>query len=221
MTDISNDLAALRIPQEERGGGRGKTGLAITIVVVLFGLAGAGWYWSTSLQAATVKVASVTVKAGGASGPGAVLNASGYVTARRRATVSSKVTGKVIDVLIEEGHPVRAGQVLAHLDDSQARAGLGFAEAQLASARKAAAEDEAKLRQAELTLERRQQLLKENVVGKAELDDAQSTVDSLKARIAYTRSRSTSTRRTSTASRQARRWTPCSTPIRTGIFRRT
>src|SRR6266568_751196 len=186
MADISNDLAALRIPQEERGGGRGKTGLAITIVVVLFGLAGAGWYWSTSLQAATVKVASVTVKAGGASGPGAVLNASGYVTARRRATVSSKVTGKVIDVLIEEGHPVRAGQVLAHLDDSQARAGLGFAEAQLASARKAAAEDEAKLRQAELTLERRQQLLKENVVGKAELDDAQSTVDSLKARIAYT-----------------------------------
>src|SRR5205823_8047556 len=65
-------------------------------------------------------------------------------------------------------------------------AGLAYAEAQLASSRKAAAEDEAKLQQAELTLHRRQQLVKDNVVGKAELDDAQSAVDSLKARIAYT-----------------------------------
>jgi RND family efflux transporter MFP subunit len=100
--------------------------------------------------------------------------------------VSSKVTGKVMDVLIEEGHPVKAGQVLAHLDDTQPRAALALAEAQLASSRKAAAEDEAKLQQAELTLGRRQQLLKEKVVGKAELDEAQSNVDTLKARIAYT-----------------------------------
>jgi RND family efflux transporter MFP subunit len=96
------------------------------------------------------------------------------------------VTGKVMDVLIEEGHPVKAGQVLAHLDDTQPRAALALAEAQLASSRKAAAEDEAKLQQAELTLGRRQQLLKEKVVGKAELDEAQSNVDTLKARIAYT-----------------------------------
>jgi RND family efflux transporter MFP subunit len=115
-----------------------------------------------------------------------VLNASGYVTARRRATVSSKVTGKVVDVLVEEGHAVREGQVLAHLDDTQARAALNYAEAQLSASQKAAAEDQARLQQAELTLGRRQQLLKEGVVGKAELDDAQSQVDSLKARIAYT-----------------------------------
>jgi RND family efflux transporter MFP subunit len=114
-----------------------------------------------------------------------VLNASGYVTARRRATVSSKVTGKVMDVLVEEGHAVKQGQILAHLDDTQTRAALALAEAQLAAARKSAAEDEARLHQAELTLQRRQQLLKENVVGKAELDEAQSNVDALKARIAY------------------------------------
>jgi len=95
------------------------------------------------------------------------------------------VTGKVIDVLVEEGHPVRQGQILAHLDDTQVRAALNFAEAQLASSRKAAAEDEARLKQAELTLGRQQQLMKENVVGKAELDNAQAEVDALRARIAY------------------------------------
>jgi RND family efflux transporter MFP subunit len=114
-----------------------------------------------------------------------VLNASGYVTARRRATVSSKVTGKVIDVLVEEGHAVREGQILAHLDDTQVRAALNYADAQLASARKAAAEDQARLKQAELTLGRMQQLQKENVVGKAELDNAEAEVEALRARIAY------------------------------------
>jgi RND family efflux transporter MFP subunit len=186
MTDLSTDLAALRIPQKDRGGSRGKTtGIALAVILLVIALAGGGWYWATALQAAPVKVAPATVKAGGSSAAGAVLNASGYVTARRRATVSSKVTGKVLDVLIEEGHPVKEGQILAHLDDSQPRAALAYAEAQLASARKSAAEDQARLQQAELTLSRRQQLLKEQVVGKAELDEAQSNVDALKARIAY------------------------------------
>jgi HlyD family secretion protein len=186
MTDLSKDLAALRIPQEERGGGRGKPIVFATIVLLLVALVAGGWYWSTAMQAASVRVAPVTAQSGAAAAQGAVLNASGYVVARRRATVSSKVTGKVLRILIEEGQPVREGQILAHLDDTQPRAALAYAEAQLASARKAAAEDQARLSQAELTLARRQQLLKEQVVGKAELDDAQSDVDSLKARIAHT-----------------------------------
>lgn len=186
MTDLSKDLAALRIPHEERGGGRGKPVLVLTALGVLLGLAMAGWYWSTAMQASTVKVAPVAAQTGSASSQGSVLNASGYVVARRRATVSSKVTGKVLRILIEEGMPVREGQILAHLDDTQPRASLAYAAAQLASARKAAAEDQARLAQAELTLARRQQLLKEQVVGKAELDEVQSEVDSLKARIAHT-----------------------------------
>jgi HlyD family secretion protein len=185
MTDLSKDLAALRIPQEDRGGRRGRPVVIVAILLVIVALAAGGWYWSTQMQTATVKVAPATIRPGGPSAAGAVLNASGYVTARRRATVSSKVTGKVLDVLIEEGQPVKAGQVLAHLDDAQPRASLAYAEAQLASSRKNAAEDEARLQQAELTLGRRQQLLKEGVVGKAELDEAQSNVDALKARIAY------------------------------------
>jgi RND family efflux transporter MFP subunit len=187
MTDLAKDLAALRIQQEDRGGGRGRGVVVGLVVLVVLAAAGAGaWYWATALQAVSVKVAPVTARGGNAAAPGAVLNASGYVVARRRATVSSKVTGKVLDVLLEEGQPVREGQILAHLDDTQPRATLALAEAQLASARKAAAEDQARLQQAELTLQRRAALVKENVVGKAELDEAQSEVDSLKARIAYT-----------------------------------
>jgi RND family efflux transporter MFP subunit len=186
MTDTLKDLAALRIPQEERGGRRTPVGLIVGILVVAALGGGGYWYWTTQMQTVPVKTATAAVKAGGPTAAGAVLNASGYVVARRRATVSSKVTGKVLDVLIEEGHPVREGQILAHLDDTQPRAALALAEAQLASAHKAAAEDQARLQQAEITLGRRQQLLKEGVVGKAELDEAQSNVDSLKARIGYT-----------------------------------
>jgi RND family efflux transporter MFP subunit len=112
-----------------------------------------------------------------------VLNASGYVTARRRATVSSKVTGKVVEVMVEEGQAVRAGQVLARLDDSQIRAALNVARAQLEAARRATLEDEALLREAELTLQRRRQLMKEGVIGRAELDSSEAQVESLKARI--------------------------------------
>jgi multidrug efflux pump subunit AcrA (membrane-fusion protein) len=60
----------------------------------------------------------------GASGDRTVLNASGYVTARREATVSSKVTGKVTEVFIEEGVAVKSGQVLAKLDDTNAQASV-------------------------------------------------------------------------------------------------
>ena len=179
-----NDLSALKIDQSERGGGS-RRGLWAGAIVLVGVLGFAGWYWSTQLQAADVKVAPVTTKSTGAAGGATVLNASGYVTARRRATVSSKVTGKVLEVFIEEGQAVRQGQVLARLDDSQTRAALNVAEAQLAAARKSAMQDQARLREAELKLGRLAQLVKEQVVGKAELDTAQADVDSIKARIAY------------------------------------
>jgi len=186
MSDLSTDLAALHIDTQHRAGRRGPGAVIGGIVVALLLLAGGYWFYSTRLQTVSVKVsAAAAPQATGSTGAPAVLNASGYVTARRRATVSSKVTGKVLDVLVEEGHPVREGQILAHLDDTQVRAALNYAEAQLASSRKAWAEDEARLKQAELTLGRMQQLQKENVVGKAELDNAQAEVDALRARIAY------------------------------------
>ena len=102
-----------------------------------------------------VEVATVTVR--GAGTQASVLNASGYVTARRRATVSSKVTGKIVEVNVEEGMAVREGQVLARLDDASVRAALGLIEAQLEAARRAIAESEVRLAEAQLTLQRREQ----------------------------------------------------------------
>ena len=184
MAALKEELAALKIDQSERGGG-GRRSVWISLVVLLVLVAIGGWYWATRLQAATVRVASVETLGSGRSGPGTVLNASGYVTARRRATVSSKVTGKVMQIFIEEGQEVRQGQVLATLDDSQARAALALADAQLSASHKSFAEDQARLREAELNLQRRQRLLDEGVVGRAEVDTAQAEVDSLRARIAY------------------------------------
>ena len=152
-------------------------------LVLVLGAAGA-WFWSQRLQAAPVKTAAASARASNTVSPGAVLNASGYVTARRRATVSSKVTGKVMEIFVEEGKEVRRGQVLARLDDTQIRADLDVARAQLEASRRGAAEDEARLREAEITLKRLNQLVKDGVVGRAEVDTADANVESLRARIA-------------------------------------
>lgn len=188
MATLKDELASLKIEPAARGGGGRPRGWIMLILLVLAVLAaGGGWFWTQRVQAAPVKTAAVTSANGGGSAAGAVLNASGYVVARRRATVSSKVTGKVLDVFIEEGQAVKKGQVLARLDDSQMRAGLEVARAQLAAAKSSFAEDEARLREAERQYARLNQLIKEQVVGRAEVDTAESAVESLKARIALGR----------------------------------
>jgi RND family efflux transporter MFP subunit len=184
MTDLNDDLAALRIERgpERRGAGRWIGWIGLLLIVA--GLAAAGWYWFARERPIEVEVATVTERAVGAQA--AVLNASGYVTARRRATVSSKVTGKVVEVNVEEGMRVRQGQVLARLDDSTLQASLALAEAQLEASRRAAAETEVRLREASLTLDRRLTLLRDRVVTQADVDAAQAEVDSLRARILAT-----------------------------------
>ena len=179
---LKDDLASLKIDHSARAS-TSRRGLWITVAIVVLAAGGGLWFWAQRLQAAPVKTASVVARTSGSASAG-VLNASGYVTARRRATVSSKVTGKVVEIHVEEGMEVRKGQVLARLDDSQIRSALQVAEAQLAAARRGAAEDEAHLREAQLTLNRRAALVKEGVVGKAELDASEAQVASIKARIA-------------------------------------
>jgi len=182
LPNLKDELASLHIDHTARAGGS-KRGVWITALIVLIVIAVAGWAWSTRVDAVPVKTTVVKAETGGGAAVGAVLNASGYVTARRRATVSSKVTGKVLEVFVEEGRAVRKGQVLARLDDSQVRASLVVGEAQLETAKRGAAEDEARLREAELTLGRREQLVKEQVISKSELDSARAEVESLRARI--------------------------------------
>jgi RND family efflux transporter MFP subunit len=181
-SNLKEDLASLRIDHTARAGQR-RGGLWLVLLLTVGVLALGGWFWATREAVADVKTAAVTASTGGAA-PGAVLNASGYVTARRRATVSSKVTGKVLEIFVEEGRAVKRGQVLARLDDAQVQAQLNIAEAQLVASQRGAAEDQAHLREAQLTLERRRQLVKDQVISRAELDTAEAQVESLKARIA-------------------------------------
>jgi RND family efflux transporter MFP subunit len=177
-------LEGLRIDRsaEREEGGRRRLWIVLAVVAALVL---AAWGWLARPRAVPVKVAEAQARTGGA-GPaasGAVLNASGYVTARRQATVSSKITGKVVDVLVEEGMAIREGQVLAHLDDSIPRKELALAEAQLASQRRALAENEVRLRQARLNQDRMRRLHEQGVSTKADLDTADADVDALVARL--------------------------------------
>jgi RND family efflux transporter MFP subunit len=182
-TNLKEELAALRIDHSSRAGGS-RRGPWIFVALVLIAAAAGGYFWWKREPITEVKIATAATRGGAAGAAASVLNASGYVTARRRATVSSKVTGKVLEVFVEEGKAVHKGQVLARLDDSQIRSSLNVAEAQLNAAEKGAAEDQARLREAVLTLDRRKQLVKDQVISRAELDSAEAQVESFKARIA-------------------------------------
>ncbi len=117
------------------------------------------------------------------SGPAGVLNASGYITPRRRATIAAKITGRVTSVKFDEGTRVAEGQLLATLDDSDARRALDSAKADRDSAQAAIADFEVQLRNAEIELRRTQQLVKEGVQTQQALDLAVTTADSLRAKI--------------------------------------
>ncbi len=185
VNETSDDLSALRIEREPlQTNHRRWTGWLI--VAIPLAAAGLGaWYWTHRERPIEVEVATVTERAAGTQA--SVLNASGYVTARRSATVSSKVTGKLIEVNVDEGVAVREGDVLARLDDSTLRAALGLAKAQLEAARQAVPEIEVRLEEAELLLKRRTQLDRDGLVTASELDQARAEVNSLIARAASTR----------------------------------
>jgi len=114
----------------------------------------------------------------------AVLDASGYVTARLRATVSSKITGKIVEVLVEEGMVIRKDQLLARLDDATATRQLALAEAQLVQARKSLEENIILADDARRTVARLDKLVAGKVSSQADLDTATANHDALTARIA-------------------------------------
>lgn len=139
MNDKASLLDQLRIdrgnlPQNRSGGHRGWI-IAGVVVVVLASAAIALLTRPAGTPVRTVVARATDSATGGGSATAAtMLDASGYVVARRQATVSSKVTGKVMEVDIEEGQHVQKDQVIARLDDSNARAAVGFARAQLEQA---------------------------------------------------------------------------------------
>jgi len=182
VAETSDDLSALRIDREPLDAGGRSWGKWVFLLALLAVIGGCAWYWLTRERPVEVEVASVTERAAGTQA--SVLNASGYVTARRRATVSSKVTGKVIEVNVEEGMAVREGQVLARLDDSTLQAALRLYRAQLEAAKRQIPESEVRLEQARVMLRRQEQLRQQGLNTPNDIDNAKAEVDSLLARIA-------------------------------------
>jgi RND family efflux transporter MFP subunit len=176
-------LEALRIERPERPANRARPRwpwIVVLLLLVAGGLGIAAW------QRAKVSlvVTAPAVPASGGAARNTVLNASGYVTARRQATVSSKATGKVVEVMLEEGMRVEAGQVLARLDTSNVEASLRLAQAQALSARRAMGETEAQLDRAELELKRIRPLAAQQIASPSDLDRAEADVKSFRARLA-------------------------------------
>lgn len=183
-------LDGLRIerPAEERRSRSWWLILAIALVIVAAGawlLLRGGAKEVTVARAAAVSGAS----------RGAVLNASGYVTARRRATVSSKVTGKVVEVFIEEGMQVQAGQELARLDAAYASRAIALARAEAAAAASALEETRVRIREAQLDYERAERLARSEISSRADLDHARAQLDAIRARLAAQSDQLTTARR--------------------------
>ena len=181
LSPDKSTLDGLRIDRAHAPRGRVPVALALGVVMV-FGVAGGLIWWFSRPPAAVVR--TVVVQEVTSGGEKTLLNASGYVTARREATVSSKVTGKVVEVLVEEGMQVESGQVLATIDQSNVERSLHLSQAQLESARSALGETKANLVQAERELQRISGLRADRNASQVELDRAETEVRSLEARLA-------------------------------------
>jgi RND family efflux transporter MFP subunit len=182
-----HDLGSLRIEDRQRSSSSWGKRLAIFfgLLVVLGGLSGAVftfWY-----QKSVVEV-TVVQKSASNGGREALLNASGYVTPRRRATIAAKITGRVTGVFFDEGTHVSEGQLLATLDDSDFRKALNAAKADYEASKAAIADLEVQLKNARIQLHRAEQLQSAGVQTQEQLDNARTNVDSLLAKIALAQS---------------------------------
>jgi RND family efflux transporter MFP subunit len=181
----SDSLGSLRIDRSvgTSAGGSGKRLLYIGIsAIAVIGVAVSLWLW---LGGKTIEVTTVTAEAD-SSGPSlgnSVLNASGYVVARRMSTVSSKVTGKVLEIYVEEGMEVKKDQVLARLDPVNSRTILTMSERELDAARRNLTEIEVRMAEAKRNLDRNETLVKQQLVSQTALDTTRAEFNALQARL--------------------------------------
>ena len=178
---LKPDLASLRSQDAKRtnsGAGKRWVWIVLALIVLVLVAAAASAFLNRKTE---VQVANSTKPA---TGPTGVLNASGYITPRRRATIAAKITGRVTGVFFDEGTRVTEGQLLATLDDSDVRRALDSAKADRDSSQAAITDYEVQLRNAEIALRRAEQLQKEGVQTQEFLDNARTSADSLRAKIA-------------------------------------
>lgn len=181
MTNKDELLSQLRINRDQQPDGINKNhlwiGAAVIAVVVIVAISLFGEHDPVKVQ---VEMARMAVPD---SSTATVLDATGYVIARRTATVSSKVTGKVAEIYIEEGQQVEKDQIVALLDDSNTRKSLDLSKAELHSAKTQIAETEARLTETKLTLERNTELARRQLISTSALDKARADFESLRAQL--------------------------------------
>jgi RND family efflux transporter MFP subunit len=180
------DLGSLRIDDRSRTRGRAGKGIAAIVVLLALVVAAAAAFFFWKGRRPIVEVALART----ASDPRtqALLNASGYVTPRRRATVAAKITGRVTGVFFDEGVHVRDQQELATLDDSDVRRALDSAKADRDASEAAIADFEVQLKYAEVELKRADSLQAAGVQSQEALDNARMQANSLRAKIALAQS---------------------------------
>lgn len=153
--------------------------LAIAGAVLVIGFV--AWAALGRDNAVEVQTSDVVAIGNGSGGSATVLDATGYVVARRMATVSAKITGKVRDVRIEEGMRVEAGQIMATLDPIDADAMRDLAASQVSAAKSQIGSVQAQLREAEANVKRLGGLVQQQLVSKAQYDQAVAERDALRA----------------------------------------
>ncbi|MBS0194997.1 MAG: efflux RND transporter periplasmic adaptor subunit [Proteobacteria bacterium] len=185
MNQSANLLNELRIDRNTpppSGSGRGLW-IALGVVLGVAVLGFAGWKWAHRDRALQVQVATVTAIGNGGESA-SVLDATGYVTARREATVSAKISGKLKELFIEEGQHIPEGYVMATLDPVDADAQQRLAQAQMAAARSQADSIAAQLKSAQADARRTQELAAHQLVARSQLDASIAQRDSLAAQLA-------------------------------------
>jgi len=182
MNSPKHDLGSLRIHDGQRAkSGLGKRIMYAGIPVLIFaGIVAAAYAFRS--QKPVVEVVTATKPDAG--GRQALLNASGYITPRRRATIAAKITGRVTGVFFDEGTRVAEGQLLATLDDADVKRALDSAKADRDASQAAIADFEVQLKNAQIELRRAEQLKAAGVQTQEALDNATTAADSLKAKIA-------------------------------------
>jgi RND family efflux transporter MFP subunit len=182
-SDKAQLLHQLRIDRSEReetGRSHGKWWLLAGIAAAV--IAAAAMLLLTRNSAIEVSEATAVAASAGAA-PNAILQATGYVTAEREATVSSQIAGQVSHVYFEEGEHVHRGQVLARLDDTAQLAGLGQASAQLAAAQAQLRQYQVQLAQARRDFARDQALIGQHLVSEQDFETAQTQAGTLAAQV--------------------------------------
>lgn len=180
--DRTADLQNLSIDRSERPRSKWRILIWMIVIAAIGGASYIGYF--VYFVDDTLQVSStLAVSAARDSQTESVLDATGFVVARRQASVSSKVPGKVTSVLIEEGMEVQEGQLLATLDDSINRAQLDLARSQLGATRSQLSELNLRYEQATLDSERNERLAEEGVISANELEQSQLNRETLQSAI--------------------------------------